>query len=95
MSEQSFVQGSTVRLVVRVSEPDTDRPKDVDEVVLTALTGQSTLAQQFTRISEGLYERVVDSQTLTPGTYWWKAVAIEDGVGNSVIEDSFVVAAPH
>lgn len=88
---QRYLQGSTIRLMVRVSDVASDDPREVDSVTLISLTGAGSLSAPFTEVETGLYEYLLDSAELEPGIYEWRASVVETGVGVSVVEDSFVV----
>lgn len=68
---QRFVQGSSVRLVIRVSEIATDDPRDVTSVTLVGLTGSDPVSIVFVRTETGHYEHLLDSTGMDPGAYWW------------------------
>ena len=100
MADRIFTVGETVHLRVKVSRAGTKTPTTpTDGVVLrrwshdgVALTLPDPAT--FTPITEGLYELVLQSDALAPGTYSWLAAASSGPTAVSQAEDTFVLAAP-
>jgi hypothetical protein len=92
--DRYFVQGSTVHLRVRVSEPGTRTPADATVVLTSLKTGGTAVTPAttaFTRVNQGDYLLVLPTAPLAPGAYDVR-ITVSDGPAKvSIITDRFVV----
>lgn len=96
-NDRDYLVGSTVHLRVRTTHPETRAPLDppsppvLDDLNLgtTAVPLPATVA--FTKITPGEYRLSLQTASLAPGVYTWRAKAVDAQGDIALSEDQFVL----
>ena len=100
MADRIFTVGETVHLRVRVSRAGTKTPATPTQGVTLRRFSRDGVAvplpdePDFAAVVEGLYELVIQTEDMEPGTYSWLAAASNGPTAVSQAEDTFVLAEP-
>lgn len=98
-NDRTYLIGSTVHLRVRTTHPETRAPLDpptppvLDDLNLGTNPVPLPTDVTFTRITPGEYRLSLQTGSLAPGVYTWRAKAVDANGGIALNEDTFVLRA--
>lgn len=96
-NDRDYIAGATIKLIVAIRDPETGAPLDppggvtLDGLVLGTVAVTLPSEVEFTLRTPGEYVLPLQTAGFVPGTYTWRAKAVDENDDVALSEDTFVV----